>query len=286
MRLSLAQIQPLFARAACAVLLLAWTLLSVQCETVLPRQSWNLEWGTMVPHTKFPGDCGICHVPERWDIIRDDFEFDHAMETGYALEGAHKVAACLRCHNDRGPVQAYLARGCGGCHVDFHQGSLGLDCTKCHNEDHWNPIGLILDHARTRFPLTGPHAVAPCESCHERATVGEFRGAQVECHFCHQEEAARAVPNHVINGWQRDCTRCHNHLTWAQAPGFNHDNFFPLTGAHLNLSCLQCHPGGRFVPISPLCFSCHQQDYIAAPNHVADGYSTNCTDCHNTVAWK
>ena len=76
MRSSPARIQKLFARFASAALLGCWMLLSVQCETVFPRQSWNLEWGTMVPHTKFPGDCSVCHVPERWDVIRADFQFD------------------------------------------------------------------------------------------------------------------------------------------------------------------------------------------------------------------
>jgi hypothetical protein len=93
------------------------------------------------------------------------------------------------------------------------------------------------------------------------------------------------VPNHVINGWQRDCTRCHDYTSWARAPGFSHD-FFPLTGAHATLNCVQCHPGGRFVPIPTTCFACHQQDYLAAPNHVSNGFSTSCELCHNTTAWK
>lgn len=261
-------------------------LLLVRCDALFPRQSWNLEWGTMVPHKTFPGDCGVCHVPERWDIIREDFAFDHEKETGYALEGAHNLAACLRCHNDRGPVTIYLARGCGGCHVDPHQGTLGIECQGCHNQDSFEPTGLVTDHARTRFPLEGAHAITPCESCHERSVVGEFRGAPVECHLCHQRDAAKAQPNHVLNGWQYDCQRCHDLVTWNQAPGFNHDSFFPLLGAHAAADCTQCHPGGRFVPIPNTCFSCHQQDYLTAPNHVANGLSTDCSECHNTVAWK
>jgi len=285
MRSSPVRRQQSFARIAALILLLAWTLLSVQCQQLFPPQGWNRRWGTMVPHTTFPGDCGICHVSERWDVIREDFHFDHGMETGYVLEGAHADAACLRCHNDRGPVMTYLARGCSGCHVDFHQGTLGMECTRCHTQDNWLPSGLVLDHARTRFPLAGPHAVAPCESCHEQAPEGLYRGAPVECHFCHQEEAAAAVPNHPVNGWQRNCERCHDFFSWTQAPGFSHD-FFPLTGAHATVNCIQCHPGGRFVPIPTDCFACHQQDYINAPNHVANNYSTNCTDCHNTIAWR
>ena len=70
----------------------------------------------MVPHDTFPGDCNVCHVPESWETIRKDFNFDHETETGIALEGAHARAACLRCHDDRGPVSMYMAHGCGGCH--------------------------------------------------------------------------------------------------------------------------------------------------------------------------
>ena len=273
------------ARAAAALLVVAGAFAAVCCDKLVPRQSWNRKWGHMVPHNTFPGDCGLCHVEDRWNVIREDFHFDHGKETGYFLEGAHAEAACLRCHNDRGPVRIYLARGCGGCHGDVHSGRLGMDCERCHDQFTWTPTGLITDHARTRFPLVGAHALAPCESCHERATVGEFRGTPVECHFCHQRDAARAVPNHVINGWQRDCERCHGFLAWETAPGFRHDGF-PLTGAHGRVSCLDCHPGGRFVPISTLCFACHQQDYIRAPNHVANGFSTDSTQCHNVFAWK
>ena len=175
-----------------------------------PRPQWSEEWGPMVPHHTFPADCSLCHYPDQWDVIRDDFEFDHAKETGFALEGAHAGASCLRCHNDRGPVEVYMERGCGGCHVDPHGSTLGFDCEKCHGQTWWEPQGLITEHNRLRFPLMGAHALADCEACHERATVGEFRGAPVECHLCHQREARLAQPNHVINGWIRGCEECHS----------------------------------------------------------------------------
>ena len=65
------------------------------------RNLWNTGMGPMVPHTKFPRNCAICHVAKRWDILRADFHFDHLKETGYALVGAHASVSCLRCHNDR-----------------------------------------------------------------------------------------------------------------------------------------------------------------------------------------
>lgn len=103
---------------------------------------------------------------------------------------AHAWASCLRCHNDRGPVVSFAARGCGGCHPDPHTSSLGLDCERCHEQINWRPTGLIAEHARTRFPLFGAHAVAPCESCHPGAAAGQFRGAPVECDLCHRADLA------------------------------------------------------------------------------------------------
>jgi len=259
-------------------------VLLAHCEVAVPRHSWSRRWGPAVPHQTFPADCGICHASEDWKVLREDFSFDHEKETGYRLEGAHAGAACLRCHNDRGPIHVYVSRGCGGCHVDPHRSSLGAECTRCHGQTVWTPIGLIEDHARTRMPLVGVHAITPCETCHDRATVGEFRNTPVECHLCHRRDAVRAFPNHVINGWNRDCERCHTPAAWT-ADGFIHAGF-PLEGGHAGVPCLSCHAGGRFAGTPNDCFSCHRNDYLAAPNHVAGGFSTNCTDCHNTTAWR
>ena len=138
-----------FAKTASAFLLLGFMLVAVNCETFVPRHSWSRKWGPMVPHQTFPGDCGVCHLDTSWSVLREEFSFDHERETGFKLEGAHDQAACLRCHNDRGPIHVYTARGCGGCHVEPHKGNLGLDCTDCHNQDIWEPTGLIAEHAHT-----------------------------------------------------------------------------------------------------------------------------------------
>ncbi len=252
-------------------------------DGLVPRHTWSERWGPMVPHETFPSDCSLCHVSNSWDRLKDDFHFDHAAETGYVLEGAHSQAACLRCHNDRGPVQAYLERGCGGCHTDPHQTTLGMDCTRCHNSHWWEPDGLVAEHAGTRFPLVGSHALAACESCHTRATVGDFRGAPVQCHLCHQSEVLLAQPNHVVNGWVRDCQECHDVDDW-RAVNFQH-LLFPLDGAHALADCNQCHIGGQVVGTPNDCFSCHRNDYLNTNDHVANGFSTNCDDCHNTDAW-
>ncbi len=261
-------------------------LIVAGCQFILPRQEWSSKkWGPLVPHKNFPGDCSICHLPERWDKLRDDFHFDHEKETGYKLEGAHAGAACLRCHNDRGPVEAYVARGCSGCHVDPHADSLGMDCERCHSQISWEPQGLVGEHARTRFPLSGSHVIAACESCHAGAPAGEFRGAPLQCEACHQAALAQATnPDHVANGWVSDCQRCHNPSTWNNA-NVDH-SFFPLVGGHGGLDCTQCHTTpGSFAGLSQDCYSCHSSDFSGAPDHVAQNYPHDCTQCHRITGW-
>jgi len=256
------------------------------CQLLIPKNSWNKKWGPVVPHTKFPSDCSLCHVPERWDKLKDDFTFDHEKETGYRLEGSHVAAACLRCHNDRGPIDAYVARGCAGCHLDPHTSSLGLDCEQCHSQISWAPTGLVGEHAATRFPLMGVHAIAACESCHEGAATGQFRGAPTQCEICHQADLTLATdPNHSANGWVADCQKCHQPTASWQGAFVNHD-FFPLAGGHGGLDCTQCHTvPGIFSGLSTDCYSCHAPNYQTAPNHVAGNYSHNCEECHSTRAW-
>jgi len=254
------------------------------CQLLVPQNNWSKKWGPLVPHTKFPGDCSICHVPERWDKLHDDFKFNHEKETGYRLEGSHTAAACLRCHNDRGPVQAYVARGCSGCHVDPHASTLGLDCERCHSQISWEPTGLIAEHARTRFPLMGVHSIATCESCHEGAAAGQFRGAPTQCEICHQDQLALATsPNHAANGWTSDCQKCHQPAGWQGA--FVSHNFFPLSGGHAGLDCAQCHVGEIFTGLSQDCYTCHSANFQSAPGHVANNYSHDCTECHGNSGW-
>jgi hypothetical protein len=148
----------------------------------------------------------------------------------------------------------------------------------------WRPQGLIAEHARTRFPLYGVHAVTPCESCHLQAPVGQFRGAPTQCELCHQKDLARATsPDHAASGWMTRCERCHSPMGWTGA-AFRH-SFFALTGGHAGLQCIRCHTSGTFGPIPADCYSCHQADYTRAPNNASLGYSTSCQQCHTTTAW-
>ncbi len=252
---------------------------------VAPQQ-WQKERGPVVPHDSFPRDCSLCHTGSGWHEIRADFRFDHAAETGHPLSGAHEAAECLRCHNDRGPVEVFAQRGCMGCHVDPHGGKLGGTCASCHDETDWRPKEDVAMHARTRFPLVGAHAAAACWSCHPGAQVGNFDRTSTECIACHRDDLAQATsPDHVAQGWVDDCQRCHLPTSWSDA-GIAHD-FFPLVGGHGGLTCTRCHPGNVFEGTPSACFACHQDDYRATrdPDHQTAGFSTTCENCHNVFDW-
>jgi len=180
------------------------------------RHRWESGLGPVLPHDTFPEDCSLCHVGPSWNTLVEGFTFDHERETGVALEGAHDQAHCLRCHNDRGPVDLFQARGCAGCHEDVHQGDLGPDCTSCHDQRTWLPSGQFALHYHTRFPLTGAHAGVSCRRCHPGLEAGNFVPTDPECVTCHQADLL-STTNHVGLGWVDRCHRCHMPTAWEQA---------------------------------------------------------------------
>lgn len=204
--------------------LLAWLLLMpvLGCVTQSPGDGSLHRWwsglGPVLPHDTFPADCNICHVGRKWNELRDEFAFDHERETGHALAGAHADARCLRCHNDRGPVAVFQARGCVGCHEDVHESTLGKNCAECHSESTWHNRGMLARHNRTRFPLTGAHVATACHRCHEGAWVGKFRPVDTNCVTCHTADLRRAInPPHIALGYTDRCDRCHIPTRWNQA---------------------------------------------------------------------
>jgi hypothetical protein len=182
------------------------------------QHRWWSGLGPVIPHDSFPADCSTCHMGATWDQLRADFTFDHEKRTGVPLRGAHAQARCLRCHNDRGPVQQFASKGCAGCHEDVHLGELGKDCTSCHDQSSWLPYGQQERHNKTRFPLTGAHAAVTCHRCHPGAFVGRFGLTDTKCVTCHTDDATKTTnPPHVGLGWTDRCERCHVTTSWNHA---------------------------------------------------------------------
>ncbi|MBL9077391.1 MAG: hypothetical protein JNL08_07810 [Planctomycetes bacterium] len=207
-------------RTLTIVTALAFALGVLACTTAAPNRvdlhRWWSGFGLVVPHDSFPADCKLCHEGAGWDDLVDDFRFDHGVRTGHALFGAHAEARCLRCHNDRGPVQTFRAQGCAGCHPDVHYGELGKDCEQCHDETSWFVPNARTAHVHSRFPLTGAHMQVACHRCHAGAWVTNFRPTDPDCVSCHYQEAADTTnPPHVGLGWiQLPCDRCHMPTDW------------------------------------------------------------------------
>jgi hypothetical protein len=243
------------------------------------------------PHGDLAGDCATCHTAEGWTPLREPLPFDH-QGTGFPLVAAHAQAGCRDCHQSL--VFSQVATACADCHRDAHRGEMGPQCDTCHTPESWtNRRESFRIHSRTRFPLLGAHAGLDCESCHRGPQPREFTGLSTECVGCHLPDyQATDNPDHVRLGFPQQCDDCHSPAARAWeggtfGAGFAHPATFPLTGAHLRVSCSSCHADGRFAGTPRQCVACHQDDFdrTTNPNHRAAGFPTTCESCHSTEQW-
>ena len=240
-------------------------------------------------HTQagFPKDCSACHTTTTWAGAR----FDHNSNTRFALTGGHVQLSCSSCH-----VAGRFAgtpTDCVGCHVALYEKTTNPNhqtanfptaCENCHTTSTW--LGAKFDHSAARFPLTGAHVTVTCAQCH---VGGRFTGTPTDCMSCH-ESAFRSTtnPNHLAAGFSTNCQACHTTQQWRGARFEHNQTRFPLTGAHINVNCAQCHVGGVFIGTSSACISCHRPAFhnTTNPNHVAAGFPQDCTVCHTTTQWR
>ncbi|HKK20795.1 MAG TPA: hypothetical protein VJ983_04920 [candidate division Zixibacteria bacterium] len=239
------------------------------------------------PHGNFNEDCQDCHTTSSWTVMRDTVKFDHA-KTGFALVGAHASAQCIGCH--KSPIFSRVGTACIDCHDDQHHGQLGTNCENCHSPRDWKNRQNNLDlHASRGFALTGAHAVADCEACHEGYSRQEYAGTPVNCYGCHADAYNQTTePNHREAGFPTECESCHRAAsgTW-RGVDFIHPASFPLTGGHQGVACQDCHTSG-YTNTNPDCYSCHSADFTSTndPPHESGGFPHDCKLCHTIVAWQ
>ncbi len=234
----------------------------------------------------FPQQCEVCHSTASWSGA----QFDHS-KTPFPLTGAHITAACALCHVNNNFTN--LGTSCVSCHLkDFNgttnpnhvQAGFPQQCEVCHSTATWS--GVQFDHSKTPFPLTGAHVTVACALCHVNNNFTNLSTACVSCHL--KDFNGTTNPNHAQAGFPQDCSVCHNTGSWSGAK-FDHNTFttFPLTGAHVNVPCQQCHVNGKFKGTPRDCASCHLIDYqkTTDPNHTAAGFPTDCSICHTTASW-
>ena len=243
--------------------------------------------GSKNPHGQMKWDCQSCHTPDSWTTLKKPLSFDHG-QTGFALVGAHKAASCIGCHKDL--VFANVEKACAKCHNDAHGGQLGVNCQNCHSSENWQSHRDEFElHAQKGFPLTGVHAMADCEACHQSQKREEFASTPTECQGCHNEDFTNTQnPNHIRAGFSINCESCHHTgaLTW-KGVNYQHPASFPLVGGHARLECVNCH-ANTYSGTDKTCYACHEQSFAGTtdPDHAKGNFSHDCETCHSITAWK
>ena len=203
-------------------------------------------------HAQYEDACRSCHVPFARGLQRD---------------------LCLDCHEG---IAADLGSSTG-----FHGLSATVteqECAECHTDHEGRAHDIVglnrqtFDHDGTDFALLGSHQEAVCEDCH--ASEAMFRDAPQQCLGCHE-----ADDQHQGNLGE-DCDDCHKPTRWDDAE-YDHDQTeFPLTGAHVDASCSDCHENEVYVDTPQQCVACHLED----DEHQGDN-GTECDSCHTTREW-
>jgi hypothetical protein len=228
-------------------------------------------------------ECKDCHNPGSWSVDLKNIAFSHDT-VGFNLEGRHEQTSCKDCHTTL--VFEEVGNECVDCHTDVHSMSVGNDCVRCHNSENWLVTNIPELHEQNGFPLLGQHRVADCTDCHRDESELAWNRIGNECVSCHLEDyMAASEPNHQLGGISTECTECHAPL----AQDWTVDNFhlsFPLENGHDIQDCAACHIGNDYAAASPECVSCHQDDFDATtePDHQAAGFSTDCLECHSSLA--
>jgi hypothetical protein len=223
-----------------------------------------------VHHGARGAKCNDCHNTRGWK----NSKFDHAKETGYALEGVHDRIACNDCHRS-GNLKDKLPRECSGCHQgqDSHAGRLGRECGKCHGSEQWKPASF--DHSRdTHWPLHGRHEKVACHTCHT-ANVATQK-LPTDCAGCHR--ASDVHGGRLGSG----CDQCHSPEGWRGIVNFDHDlTSFPLVGLHVAVPCEQCHLTRQYRDVGHECIDCHAGEDV---HHGKLG--KECARCHSPNGWR
>lgn len=230
--------------------------------------------------------CRFCHPEHRGAAASltemDGSAFPHEA-VGFSLKGhqfkvTREAFVCSDCHAD--DISRFDLQTCDACHRQMDLGfatahtlSFGSACLDCH--DGMDSLVTDFDHNKFSFKIVGRHTGLACVKCHTNARgLGDFAVTLQDCHSCHRGDDPHD------GRFRFDCAGCHDENGWTPAR-FDHNlSNFPLTGAHTNLVCEQCHSSGQFAGLSTTCLSCHDE-----PSYHAGQFGTDCAACHTTLAW-
>jgi hypothetical protein len=170
------------------------------------------------------------------------------------------------------------------------------------------------DHLQSGFALTGEHARARCEACHQN---GIFKGTPRDCASCHQTGQRFSRGNVVMPArhlaTQQSCEVCHATTTFVGAR-FSHAGVAsgtcqnchngtigkakPATHMPTSASCDGCHRTTGWLPVARVdhsgfapggCVTCHNGTRAQGKpaQHMPVGAAQSCNDCHKAfTGWR
>ncbi|RJP71950.1 MAG: cytochrome C [Ignavibacteriales bacterium] len=241
--------------------------------------------------------CWKCHSEHNGRNFRiinfNKNKFNHS-KVNFELTGSHADLACSKCHNKtfindsklkkRKDTYLGLSPSCSGCHEDYHQSTLGNDCSSCHNTNKFRPA-VLFNHDKSGFRLTGMHSKVKCEECHPKVRVSgqsfqKFKGNRFNnCVDCHKDIHAGKFGS--------DCKTCHNTsgFNLINKNSFDHNKTnFRLIGKHIQVECSKCH--GKDLNSKPKhenCNDCHK-DYHNGEFKTGNR-NPDCKDCHSETGF-
>ncbi len=233
--------------------------------------------------------CTDCHQMNAFSWT--GVNFTHTL---FPLTEGHAVSDCALCHknpNDQGDISP----DCISCHQEDYNSAQIIDhvlldfstnCTDCHTTSPgWAPAEFS-QHDAQFFPVySGKHGGewASCTDCH--TSPGNYQ--VFSCIDCHEHNKSDTDGEHdgEVSGYVYESIACFEcHPTGDSEGSFNHSvSNFPLTGAHTDTQCSDCHTDG-YAGTPMNCSACHIENFNQStnPNHQEIGLEITCEDCHTT----
>jgi len=258
------------------------TMICGDCHAANYNQTTNPNHSAI----NIPNTCTDCHTTNPgWQPATFSIHNNY-----YALNGAHAAIAnnCATCHNGNYNT---TPNTCVGCHLNNYNQTTNpnhataqfpTDCQTCHTESAWTPSTFY--HDGQYFPIySGTHnnEWTTCDECHTNPSNFAIFTCTTACH----PQSQTNNDHQGVNGYQYNSNACYQcHPTGNSSGAFNHTSTaFPLTGAHTNVLCEQCHTNG-YAGTTMICGDCHANNYgqTTNPNHQAIGIPNTCADCHTT----
>lgn len=209
-------------------------------------------------HAEIEGDCGQCHEPWRGITIERCGQCHKSvLEERTNASGLHghlpEKEKCQRCHTE-------------------HQGSFA-DITVFELEDFEHAWATDFSLARHQTGFAGEPI--SCSDCH---LDNKYTVSQIDCLECHRTGDPVFTEAHEAF-FGKECRACHDGLD--SMVNFDHQQVFPLEGAHSLIDCASCHVTTVLAGTANECVGCH-----AEPEIHMGMFGQDCGRCHTAIFWR